>query len=70
MSLTTAEIQAILDEPRLKLDNDTMGFGDASLARPGGNVTGASWLNTELSAKRLELLKEALPKVTRVAVPP
>ena len=40
----------------------------ASLARPGGNVTGASWLNTELSAKRLEFLKEALPKVTHVAV--
>jgi putative ABC transport system substrate-binding protein len=40
----------------------------ASLARPDGNVTGASWLNTELNAKRLELLKEALPKVTRFAV--
>jgi putative ABC transport system substrate-binding protein len=40
----------------------------ASLARPGGNVTGASWLNTELSAKRLEFLKEALPKLTHVAV--
>jgi putative ABC transport system substrate-binding protein len=40
----------------------------ASLAHPGGNVTGVSWLNTELSAKRLELLKEALPEVTRVAV--
>jgi putative tryptophan/tyrosine transport system substrate-binding protein len=40
----------------------------ASLARPGGNVTGASWLNTELSAKRLELLKEALPKLTQVAI--
>jgi putative ABC transport system substrate-binding protein len=39
-----------------------------SLARPGGNVTGVSWLSTELSAKRLELLKEALPKVTNVAV--
>jgi ABC-type uncharacterized transport system substrate-binding protein len=39
-----------------------------SLARPGGNVTGVSWLSTELSAKRLELLKEALPKVTSVAV--
>jgi putative tryptophan/tyrosine transport system substrate-binding protein len=40
----------------------------ASLARPGGNITGVSSLNTELSAKRLALLKEALPKVTRVAV--
>jgi len=40
----------------------------ASLAHPGGNVTGVSWLNTELSAKRLELLKEAIPEVTRVAV--
>ncbi len=40
----------------------------ASLAHPGSNVTGVSWLNTELSAKRLELLKEALPEVTRVAV--
>jgi putative ABC transport system substrate-binding protein len=40
----------------------------ASLAHPGGNVTGVSWLNTELSAKRLEFLKEALPEVTRVAV--
>jgi putative ABC transport system substrate-binding protein len=40
----------------------------ASLARPGGNVTGFSSLNAELSAKRLELLKEALPKIRRVAV--
>jgi len=40
----------------------------ASLARPGGNVTGLSSLNTELSAKRLGLLKEALPGLTRVAV--
>jgi len=40
----------------------------ASLAHPGGNVTGVSWLNTELSAKRLEFLKEVLPTVTRVAV--
>jgi len=40
----------------------------ASLAHPGGNVTGVSWLNTELSAKRVEFLKEVLPKVTRVAV--
>ena len=40
----------------------------ASLARPGGNVTGISSLNTELSAKRLALLKEAVPKLVRVAV--
>jgi putative tryptophan/tyrosine transport system substrate-binding protein len=39
----------------------------ASLARPGGNVTGLSGVQTELSAKRLELLKEALPNITRVA---
>jgi putative ABC transport system substrate-binding protein len=39
----------------------------ASLARPGGNLTGLSTLNVELSAKRLELLKEAVPKLTRVA---
>jgi putative ABC transport system substrate-binding protein len=40
----------------------------ASLARPGGNITGTSWLNPELSGKRLELLKETFPKVSRVAV--
>src|SRR5262245_41283879 len=39
-----------------------------SLARPGGNVTGLTTLNTELDGKRLELLKEAVPKLTRVAV--
>ena len=39
-----------------------------SLARPGGNITGLSSQALELSGKRLELLKEILPKVTRVAV--
>ncbi len=40
----------------------------ASLARPGGNLTGLSILTTELGVKRLELLKETFPKVRRVAV--
>ena len=39
-----------------------------SLARPGGNVTGLTTLSRELGGKRLELLKEAVPKLTRVAV--
>jgi putative ABC transport system substrate-binding protein len=40
----------------------------ASLARPGGNITGLTFLGPELVAKRLEVLKEALPRVSRVAV--
>jgi putative ABC transport system substrate-binding protein len=39
-----------------------------SLARPGGNITGVAGLETELSAKQLELLKETVPKLSRVAV--
>ena len=39
-----------------------------SLARPGGNVTGFSKLSSVLGGKRLELLKEAVPKFARVAV--
>ena len=39
-----------------------------SLARPGGNVTGLTRLTRELGGKRLELLKEAVPKLSRVAV--
>src|SRR5262245_5200043 len=48
---------------------DAVGGGVvASLARPGGNVTGLSILLAETSVKRLQLLKEAVPKVSRVAV--
>jgi putative tryptophan/tyrosine transport system substrate-binding protein len=48
---------------------DVIGSGFvASLARPGGNITGLSTLRPELMGKRLELLKEILPKLSRVAV--
>src|SRR5262249_54224963 len=40
----------------------------ASLARPGGNITGQNLRDLELSGKRLELLKEAAPTITQVAV--
>ena len=40
----------------------------ASLARPGGNITGFTSVDPDLSAKRLQLLRETLPKVSRVAV--
>jgi putative ABC transport system substrate-binding protein len=40
----------------------------ASLARPGGNITGMTFVTLELDNKRLELLKEAIPKISRVAV--
>jgi len=48
---------------------DPVGSGIvASLARPGGNVTGLSTLGTEIAGKRVELLKEAVPRIARVAV--
>ena len=50
-------------------DPDPVGNGYiASLARPGGNITGLSTLAPELSGKRLELLKEIVPKLARVSV--
>jgi putative ABC transport system substrate-binding protein len=48
---------------------DPLGTGlVASLGRPGGNLTGVSDMATDLSAKRLELLREAVPRLSRVAV--
>jgi ABC-type uncharacterized transport system substrate-binding protein len=50
-------------------DDDPVGNGlVASLARPGGNITGLSQLASELSGKRLEILKETIPKLPRLAV--
>jgi putative tryptophan/tyrosine transport system substrate-binding protein len=50
-------------------DNDPVGNGFvASLARPGGNITGLATLAPEIGGKRLELLKEIVPKLSRVAV--
>jgi putative tryptophan/tyrosine transport system substrate-binding protein len=40
----------------------------ASLSRPGGNITGSTYFLPQLMAKRLELLKEAMPHITRVAI--
>src|SRR5712691_12483036 len=53
----------------LAVGSDPVGVGlVASLARPGGNLTGLSLMSTELEGKRLELLKEAVPTASRVGV--
>jgi putative ABC transport system substrate-binding protein len=53
----------------MAFDIDPVGNGFiASLARPGGNITGLSALHPEISGKRLELLKEIVPRLSRVAV--
>jgi len=50
-------------------DNDPIGSGFVvGLARPGGNITGLCTLSPELSGKRVEVLKEVVPKLTRLAV--
>jgi putative ABC transport system substrate-binding protein len=60
----TSTIPIVIASP-----GDAVGLGlIASLARPGGNITGITDRATELSAKRLELLKEAVPKASRIAV--
>ena len=63
--------QASRDTPIVVVANDydPVATGHiASLARPGGRITGVSQLQSELPAKRLELLKELLPKARRIAV--
>jgi putative ABC transport system substrate-binding protein len=53
----------------MAFDSDPVGMGFvASLARPGGNITGLTSVSPELDGKRLELLKEMLPRLTRVAI--
>lgn len=53
----------------MAFDNDPVSNGFvASLARPGGNITGLSILGPDISGKQLELLKEIVPKLSRVAV--
>ena len=53
----------------MSFDTDPVGNGFvASLARPGGNITGLSSLAPEISGKQLDLLKEIVPKLSRVAV--
>jgi putative tryptophan/tyrosine transport system substrate-binding protein len=53
----------------MAFDDDPVGNGFAdSLARPGGNITGLSALSPEISGKQLELLREIVPKLSRVAV--
>jgi putative ABC transport system substrate-binding protein len=53
----------------MALDTDPVGNGFvASLAQPGGNITGLSILSPEISGKRLKLMKEIVPRLSRVAV--
>jgi len=53
----------------MAFDSDPVGSGFvASLARPGGNITGLSSLTPEITGKQLELLKDIVPRLSRVAV--
>jgi putative ABC transport system substrate-binding protein len=72
LTSTTPAIQAAKQAtttiPIVAISTDPVGSGlVASLARPGGNITGLSLLGPEINGKQLELLKETLPKVKRVA---
>jgi putative tryptophan/tyrosine transport system substrate-binding protein len=66
---TRAAREATTTIPIVTILGGDPGYGFvASLARPGGNVTGLSTLSPELGGKRLELLKEVVPRLLRVAV--
>jgi putative ABC transport system substrate-binding protein len=66
---TLAASQATSTTPIVAAVGDPVGIGvAASLGRPGGNVTGLTTIDTQLSGKRLELLQAVLPDIARVAV--
>jgi putative tryptophan/tyrosine transport system substrate-binding protein len=68
-TVTRAAKKAVTIPIVMSFDDDPVGSGFvASLARPGGNITGLSSLSPELSGKQLELLKEIIPRLSRVAV--
>jgi len=70
-SSVTGRVKKATDTIPIVMTNDSdpvvLGFV-ASLARPGGNITGLATLAPDLAGKRLELLKEIIPKLSRVAV--
>ena len=67
--LAEAAKQATSTIPIVVFGGDIVGAGlVSSLARPGGNITGLTSISPDLSGKRLELLKDAVPKVSRVGV--
>jgi len=70
-SITTRPVQKATTIIPIVMAQDPDPIGNrfvVSLARPGGNITGLSNLNRELSGKRLEILKEVVPKLSLVAV--
>jgi putative tryptophan/tyrosine transport system substrate-binding protein len=70
-STATRAVKEATNTIPIVMTNDPDPVGDgiiASLARPGGNITGLSALAPELNGKRLEVLKEVVPKLSRLAV--